>query len=138
MNLPQYHQTVMPYLILNEAEAFISFTQTAFDAELTPNMLSYRQDGTGIQHAEIRIQESTIMFCSASAQYPQQNAGLFIYVENADQTYQKALQSGATIIMELSDQSYGRTCGVSDTFGNIWWITSLLPQSQPALMSSSF
>jgi len=27
--------------------------------------------------------------------------------------------------MQLSDQSYGRTCGVKDPCGNSWWITSV-------------
>ena len=45
--------------------------------------------------------------------------------ENADESYKKAIDEGATTVMELSDQDYGRTCGVSDPFGNTWWITSV-------------
>ena len=41
------------------------------------------------------------------------------------ESFKKAIAEGATVLMELSDQNYGRTCGVTDPFGNIWWITSV-------------
>jgi uncharacterized glyoxalase superfamily protein PhnB len=50
---------------------------------------------------------------------------MFVYVDNADEIYQKALQEGAVSIMEPADQSYGRSCGVEDPYGNTWWITSV-------------
>lgn len=52
-----------------------------------------------------------------------QNAGMFIYVENTDKTFQKAIDHGAEVLMPISDKEYGRTCGVRDPFGNTWWIT---------------
>ena len=51
-------------------------------------------------------------------------AGLFIYVEDADETYKKAIEEGATVVTTLSDQAYGRSGGVKDPFGNTWWITA--------------
>ena len=65
------------------------------------------------------------MFADTTDKFKTSNAGLFIYVENADESYKKAIDEGATTVMELSDQDYGRTCGVSDPFGNTWWITSV-------------
>jgi uncharacterized glyoxalase superfamily protein PhnB len=50
---------------------------------------------------------------------------MFIYVEDADKTFQLALRNGAESIMELTNQEYGRSGGIKDPFGNIWWITSL-------------
>lgn len=52
-------------------------------------------------------------------------AGLFVYVSNADETYNKALEAGATVKTALSDQQYGRSGGVTDPFGNIWWLTAV-------------
>ena len=78
-----------------------------------------------IQHGEIVIAGSTIMFADSTEQYKQSTAGLFVYVENADEAYKKAIQAGATTVMELSDRSYGRACGIQDPFGNTWWITSI-------------
>ena len=35
------------------------------------------------------------------------------------------IDAGATTVMGLSDQDYGRTCGLTDPLGNVWWITSV-------------
>ena len=123
MNLPSGHQTIMPYLILKGAAQFIDFTKKVFDAK-DSNEQVLRDDGT-VQHAEIILNDSTIMVTDEIKDWPQQNANLFVYVPNADETYKKALENGAASLMELSDQDYGRTCGVTDPFGNIWWITSI-------------
>ncbi|MGY0036345.1 VOC family protein [Pedobacter sp. NJ-S-72] len=125
MNIPKKHQAVMPYLMLKDALKFIDFTKEVFHAELIEDMHKLKEDGTGVMHSEITINGSTIMFCDASAQWPPQNANLFVYVENADKTYKKALEAGAESLMGLSDQNYGRTCGIKDQFGNVWWITSV-------------
>lgn len=124
MILPKGHQAVMPYLILNNALQFIDFTKKVFGAEESHTPV-LREDGT-IMHAEIIISGSTIMFTDASNDWSKQTANLFVYVANADDTYKIALKNGATSLMELSDQEYGRTCGVTDSFGNVWWIISLI------------
>lgn len=124
MNLPANHQTIMPYLILNGASEFIKFTEKVFDSEKT-NTEVFRKDGT-IMHAEILLNKSTIMVADHTKDWTKQTANLFVYVPNADETYQKALDNGATNLMGLSNQDYGRTCGVTDPFGNVWWITSII------------
>jgi PhnB protein len=123
MKIPNGHQTIMPYLILAGAEKFIEFTRKVFNANETFKRM--REDGKTIMHSEIQIGNSTIMFADTTEQIKEQVAGLFIYVENADETYKKAIDAGATTVMELSNQDYGRTCGVNDPFGNTWWITTV-------------
>lgn len=125
MNIPKEHQAVMPYLILQDATQFIDFTKAVFNAALTTGMPKYREDSKSLMHCEINIGGCTIMFTDATEQWKPQNANLFVYVENADDTYKKAIAAGATTLMELSNQDYGRTCGVTDPFGNVWWITSV-------------
>jgi PhnB protein len=125
MNLPKGHQVVMPYLMVKGALKFLDFTKSVFDARLTTNMHKLREDGVTVIHSEITIGGSTIMFTDASDRWPEQTANLFVYVDNADTTYKKAKDAGATTVMELSDQDYGRTCGVTDPLGNVWWITSV-------------
>lgn len=122
MKIPAGHQTVMPYLILEKAALFIEFTRNVFDAKLTHHSM---RDEILLGHCEIQIGGSTIMFSDASPDWESQTANLFVYVDNADERFKKALDAGATVLMELSDQDYGRTCGVSDPFGNVWWITSV-------------
>jgi uncharacterized glyoxalase superfamily protein PhnB len=123
MKIPGGHQKIMPYLIVEGAEKFIEFTSNIFEAKEMYKAM--REDGKTVMHAEIQIDGNTIMFADATDQYKTRPAGLFIYVENADVTYKKAIAAGATTVTELSDQDYGRTCGVEDPFGNTWWITSI-------------
>lgn len=124
MKIPNTHQTVMPYLILKEASKFIHFAEHVFDAKITHK--SYRDDTESVlAHCELQIDGSTIMFSDSTENFQPQTANLFVYVDDADKRFQLALDNGATIVMELSDQDYGRTCGVTDPFGTIWWITSL-------------
>ena len=123
MNIPKTHQAVMPYLIVNDASKLIDFAKKVFGATL--NFQELRDDTKKIRHAEIQIDESTIMLADATEEWKQQTANLFIYVDDADQAYESALDNGAKSLMELSNQEYGRTCGVTDPVGNVWWITSV-------------
>lgn len=120
--IPENYQDVMPYLIVNGASAFAAFTATVFNAKQTYGVM---RDEKIVMHAEIMIGASTIMFADATETYHPRPAGLFVYVDNADETYQKALESGAKAVSPLSDQPYGRSGGVEDPFGNTWWITSI-------------
>lgn len=120
ISIPQGYQRVMPYLIIPNAAGFIEFTKTVFGAIEKNKMM---RDEHTIAHAEVQIGESTIMLADSTELFAQHAAGLFVYVENADETYKNALAAGATSVMELSDQPYGRTCGVKDAFGNTWWVT---------------
>lgn len=123
MNIANGHQAVMPYLMVRNGSAFIDFVKKIFHAELTFTRM--REDNTTIMHAEVQISGSTIMFCDATDQWKGGGANLFVYVDDADESYKAALENGATSVMELSDQSYGRSCGIKDPFGIVWWVTSV-------------
>ena len=119
--LPENHQVVMPYLIVNNASAFIDFMKEVFDGvELNRHM----RNETIIMHAEVMIGNSTLMLADSTSEFTAKTAGMFIYVDDADVTYDKALAQGAVSIMPPADQPYGRSCAVNDAFGNTWWITS--------------
>lgn len=122
IKLPDTHQAVMPYLIIQDAGKFIEFLKTVFEAKETS---MHRRDESTIQHAEVMIGNSTLMIADRLPEWAPSPAGLFVYVDNADERYKKAIENGAVSLMGLSDQPYGRTCGVTDPFGNVWWITSL-------------
>ncbi|MBC7828489.1 MAG: VOC family protein [Chitinophagaceae bacterium] len=121
MEIQSGHQVVMPYLVIPNAEEFYDFIEKVFGGHETSRFLN---DDQSLMHGEVNIGGSTIMFGKSSTEWPPQPAGLYIYVENADETYKKALKNGASVVMELSDKDYGRTGGVKDPFGNVWWITA--------------
>jgi PhnB protein len=122
INIPEGYQQIMPYLIVENAPAFFEFAKNVFDAE---EKLKVMRTETLIMHAEIAIGEGVIMFADLTDQYQRRTAGMFIYVDDCDAIYLKALHHGATSAMEPSDQNYGRAAGVNDPFGNTWWLTSL-------------
>lgn len=123
MKIPHQYNQVMPYIIVKGAKEFKQFMETVFGATEQLTVPSDR----GIMHGEVRIGQSVIMYADGGEEFPIRNGGMFIHVEDADATYQKALAAGATTYpgQEPSDKSYGRTCGVTDPFGNDWWITSV-------------
>src|SRR4051812_26374373 len=108
VSIPAGYQQVMPYLVLQDAQNFLDFMQKVFGA--TEKYTAMR-DETKIAHGELQIGESTIMYANSTDQWAPKTAGMFVYVPNADETYQKALAEGATSLTEMSNQSYGRSGG---------------------------
>lgn len=111
-----------PCLVAEGASKLIEFLKQAFGAEERFKMA--RPDG-GIMHAEIKIGDSILMLGEATDQWKPITGAIYLYVNNADAVYKRALQAGATSIMEPMDQFYGdRHGGVKDPAGNIWWIAT--------------
>jgi PhnB protein len=120
VKVPPGYQTLMPYLILKDASGFLQFTEKVFDATIIRREM---RDPTTVLHAEVNIAECIIMFADATENYPPKPGSFFLYVANADETYQKALDAGGKALTVMADQQYGRSGGVEDPFGNSWWIT---------------
>lgn len=124
MKIPDQYNQVMPYLIIKGSHDFKEFMEHVFDAK---EQLSVPGENGMVIHGELRLGKSVIMYAEATEQFAVMSGGVFIHVDNADITYQRALDAGAVTIpgQEPSDKEYGRTCGVKDPFGNVWWITSV-------------
>jgi len=122
VHIPEGYQQIMPYLILPDAAGFIAFIQKVFGGKEKHKEM---RDEHIIRHAEIKIGENVIMLASSTEEYPPDTAALFIYVDDADEVYRKALNEGARSLQAPADRPYGRSAGVKDPFGNTWWITSV-------------
>ncbi|HOZ78843.1 MAG TPA: VOC family protein [Ferruginibacter sp.] len=122
MKIPPQYNRLMPYLIIPNAARFIEFMKQVFGA--TEQMRVPGEDGT-VMHGEIRLGETVIMLAEASDQFKAKPAGMFIYVQDLKEVYEKAIQAGAVSIMEPMQKDYGFTCGFSDPFGNDWWPTEV-------------
>ncbi len=123
LQVPENYQAVMPYLILKGAASFIAFAKEVFGAKVA---LQEMKDKDIVMHAEIKIGDSTVMIAEATADYEPQNAGLFVYVKDADAAIKHAIELGAELILEISNKPYGKSGGIKDPFGNTWWITSVV------------
>ena len=53
------------------------------------------------------------------------NAFLYVYVDDTDAAYRRAIDAGARSLEEPSDMPYGdRRCMVEDRWGNTWQIAT--------------
>jgi PhnB protein len=123
LKIPTGHQAVIPYLMLTDATKFKTFATNVFDAKITAEHL--KPNSEKIMHGEANINGSVVMFCDSTQDYPAHPANMFVYVADADATYLNALKNGGQSIMEPDDKEYGRSCGITDPCGNVWWITSI-------------
>ena len=113
--------TVTPYLHPKGADKMIEFLKQAFGAE---EVERYAPAGT-IEHAKVRVGDSIVEMGEAHGQYEPLQSTFFVYVENTDEAYNRALAAGATSLTAPADQPYGhRTAGVRDAFGNTWYLAT--------------
>lgn len=120
--IPDGYHSVTPYLIVQGVPTLIDFMKHAFEAQEIERMT--RPDG-GIGHAEVKIGDSIVMMGEAGGERQPMPGMIYLYVNNIDVTYKRALQAGAVSIMEPMDQFYGdRSAGVKDPSGNQWWIAT--------------
>jgi PhnB protein len=118
--IPDGFHTVTPYLVVKGATGLIDFLRKAFDAETL--FMSKRPDGT-VGHAQVKIGDSMVMLAEATPEYPASPCAIYMYVKDADALYKRAIQAGATSVMEPADMFYGdRNAGVKDATGMQWWI----------------
>ncbi len=122
--IPEGYHAVTPYLRVEEAPKLIDYLKQAFGA----TEVMRTGDPDGHFHAEVRIGDSIIMMGNAGRSYPSETpmpAAVFLYVEDADAMYRRALQAGATSLTEPQDMEWGdRMAGVKDPFGNVWYIAT--------------
>jgi uncharacterized glyoxalase superfamily protein PhnB len=119
INIPEGFHRVTPYLVLKDPQAAIDFLSKTVDAVVSMKPM-YREDG-GFMHGEIRIGDSIMMLGGALDDWPPMPGMFYVYVADADATYQKAIAAGGTSIMEPADQPHGDRYGmVSDPQGNQW------------------
>jgi PhnB protein len=120
--IPAGYHTVTPYLAVPDTQSLIDFMVKVFDAK--EGEIVRKPDGL-IRHAEVQIGDSIIMLGTTSSTYGNATATLYVYVDDADARYQRALEAGATSLSEPANQFYGdRHAGVKDTNGISWWIAT--------------
>jgi len=110
-------RTITPYLLPSGPE-LIDFLKRVFDAEETERT----ETGPGRFHAEVRIGDSMLMIGVGSGR--SMPAAFIIYVKNADESYRRALDAGATSLMEMTENYGDRFGGVQDVSGNTWVIAT--------------
>ena len=141
--IPEGYHSVTPYLHCKNAAEAIEFYKKAFGAVETVRMGGPQGK---ISHAEIKIGDSFIMlsdeFPEMGVYGPHHYGGspvtILLYVENADDTVQRAVAGGATIKRPLQDQFYGDRSGViADPFGLEWYVHTHIKDVSPEEMRAA-
>ena len=135
--IPEGYRTLTTYLTVENAADAIDYYKDVFGAKERIRMEA--PDGK-IGHAELEIGDSLLMlsdpFPGATSRPPTElggtTAGAFMYVEDVDAVVKRAVESGATITMEIADQFWGDRFGsVTDPFGHVWSIATHVEDVPP-------
>jgi PhnB protein len=117
---PDGWHTVTPRIITSEAEELVRFVKEVFRG---------RGEFQLNRPAEIRIGDSLIMISNGDGLREPVSAFLYVYVEDVDETYKRAVEAGAQTLELPSDLPYGdRRAMVKDAWGNLWQIASRKPR----------
>jgi len=103
---------------------------TGFIQHVFGATISARYDTPIGSHIEATIDDS-ILVLEVADDFPDNTSptkcSVYIYVEDVDDTYAKALARGAISISAPEDKPYNeRQCGIQDSFGNTWWISRFI------------
>ncbi|HXN87439.1 MAG TPA: VOC family protein, partial [Candidatus Binataceae bacterium] len=132
--------SIMPFMYSEDAVGAFEFYQKVFGAKERHRV---EQPGGLVSHVQMAIGATDVMLCDMRAEHfedsrakgfaatPHQLGGtplhLYIYVDDADAAFKRAIDSGSKMIDPVEDQQWGDRCGgVQDPFGHIWYIATPL------------
>ena len=139
--VPEGYPRVMPYLIVDGAAKAIDFYCSVLGA--TERM---RMPGPGdkVMHAELEIGDSVIMLADEApemnARSPRSVGGtpvsLYVYVDDVDSVFERAVEGGAKPLQAVEDKFYGDRSGqFEDPFGHQWGVSTHVEDVPPDEMS---
>ena len=117
--VPEGLRTVTPYLHPQGAPAYIEFLKQAFGAVEEGRHLD---PGGRVMHARVRIGNAALELGEPDPAAPMPTT-FYLYVDDADALYHRAVAAGATALTPPTDQWYGdRVASVQDSTGTLWYI----------------
>jgi uncharacterized glyoxalase superfamily protein PhnB len=135
--IPKGYHTVTPSLFVVGAAKAIEFYKKALGAE---ELMRFPGPDGAIMHAEIKIGDSIVMLADEMPEQggrgPKSIGGtpvsFFVYRENVEAEWKRALDAGAKVLVPLADQFWGdRTGCLEDPFGHQWWLAQHLQDLTP-------
>ena len=141
--LPPGYHSITPAIVVRDAAGAIDFYKRAFGAEEIHRMVG---PNGSIMHAEIRIGDSTIMLGEENEMWGTRSplslggvhGSLHIYVDDADASFNRALEAGAAVRYPLEDAFWGDRYGkVTDPFGHEWGIATRVKNLSNAEMEQA-
>ena len=132
--------TLSPMLGVPDSAEAAAFYERVFGAKRVEPWLT-APDGMCV-HGEVQIGEALIMLCDlagGAAPSPKDlgdtTVRLSLEVADVDAVFAKAVENGAEVLIEPSDQFYGQRSGrLRDPFGHVWVIGQPLEDVSPEEM----
>ena len=129
--------SLTPYIMVDDARRAIEWYGSVLDATLDGEAVV--MDDGRIGHAELRIGDATLMLAD---EFPEMgligptarggaSVSLAVYVPDADATFARAVEAGATVEREVADQFHGSRSGtLLDPFGHRWMIMTWIGSAE--------
>jgi len=126
---PGFH-TVTPTITVRNGAQAIEFYKKALGAEERMRMAG--PDGK-ISHAELKIGDSIIflteenpaMGCKSPQTLGGTSGGFYLYVEDVDRAFQRAVDAGGKVTMPVTDMFWGDRFGsFVDPYGQTWSLST--------------
>ncbi len=134
--IPEGYSTVTPSITMRDTEKAVEFYKRAFGAELVGGLM--RGPDGKVMHTEIRIGNSLIrmndeVMGSRSAETQGGSPiSFYLYFEDADAVYQRAVAAGAQGAMPCTDMFWGDRVGqVIDPYGLRWNVATHIKDLTP-------
>jgi PhnB protein len=139
--IPEGYHSITPAIVCKGAARAIDFYKEVFHAKEISRMTG---PGGTIGHAELQIGDSRIMLndefpgmATAPGSTPITSNSLFVYSEDVDALFERAVKAGAKVEMPLENQFWGDRYGkIRDPFGHQWGLAQHVEDVTPAEMES--
>jgi uncharacterized glyoxalase superfamily protein PhnB len=133
--IPDGMHTLTPQLTIDGADKAIDWYKKAFGAEL----MNRAPDPSGkkVWHAAMKVGDSTFYVNDA---FPDMGGNahmtsLWLYTDNVDRLWKRAVDAGAKVTMQLADMFWGDRSGtLMDPFGNRWSLAQRIKDMTPEQM----
>jgi uncharacterized glyoxalase superfamily protein PhnB len=130
--IPKGYHTVTAQLAIDGAEKAIEFYRKAFGAEV----VDQAKDPSGLKvwHASLKIGDSMLFVNDV---FPDMggtpsHSNLWLYVNDVDAAFTRAVDAGATATMPPADMFWGDRLGqVTDPFGQKWALATHVKDMTP-------
>lgn len=132
--IPEGLHTLTPQLTIDGCARAIEWYKRALGAEERRRALD--PSGEKIWHAELRIRDSIFFLNDAFGdEVPAYKSALWIYCDDVDAMWRRAVDAGGKVVMPLADMFWGdRTGTLLDPFGNQWSFAQHVKDPSPEEM----